>query len=31
VIDELSASINCSDFLVLESLQEFKKTSPEYF
>ena len=31
LVAELSLAINCSDFLVLESLQELKKTSPEYF
>ena len=28
---KMSALINLNDFLILESLQEFKKTSPEYF
>lgn len=31
LVTELSLAINCSDFLILESLQELKKTSPEYF
>lgn len=31
LVDEISATIHCSDFLILESLQELKKTSPEYF
>lgn len=31
VINDLSQSIVCNDFLILQSLQEYKKTSPEYF
>ena len=30
-IQQMSRTIGCSDFLVLESLHEYKKTSPEYF
>lgn len=30
-IRQMSQIIGCNDFLVLESLQEYKKTSPEYF
>ena len=30
-VKDLSQSIQCNDFLILESLQEYKKTSPEYF
>ena len=31
LINTLSRLISSNDFLVLESLQEYKKTSPEYF
>lgn len=31
IIDIMAESINSCDFLILESLQEYKKTSPEYF
>lgn len=31
LVNDLSQSIHCRDFLILESLQEYKKTSPEYF
>lgn len=31
LINTMSQLINSSDFLILESLQEYKKTSPEYF
>jgi hypothetical protein len=31
LITAMSRKIDCDDFLVLESLQEYKKTSPEYF
>jgi len=31
LINTMSQLINCHDFLILESLQEYKKTSPEYF
>lgn len=31
LIDAMSRLIHSSDFLILESLQEYKKTSPEYF
>lgn len=31
LIDTMSQQISCNDYLVLESLQEYKKTSPEYF
>jgi len=31
LVNAMSQSINCNDFLILESLQEYKKTSPEYF
>lgn len=31
LVGKLSQSIHCKDFLILESLQEYKKTSPEYF
>ncbi len=31
LIQRMSQSISCNDFLVLESLHEYKKTSPEYF
>jgi siroheme decarboxylase len=30
-LNTMSQLINCNDFLILESLQEYKKTSPEYF
>ena len=31
IINKMAESINSRDFLVLESLQEYKKISPEYF
>ena len=31
LIQQMSQAIGCNDFLVLESLHEYKKTSPEYF
>lgn len=31
IIDKIAESINCRDFLILESLEEYKKISPEYF
>jgi len=31
IIDKMARSINNRDFLILESLQEYKKISPEYF
>jgi siroheme decarboxylase len=31
IINEMAESINSRDFLILESLQEYKKISPEYF
>ena len=31
LIDTMSKQIGCNDYLVLESLQEYKKSSPEYF
>ena len=31
LVNTMSQLINSSDFLILESLQEYKKTSPEYF
>ncbi len=31
IIDQIAAAINNRDFLILESIQEYKKTSPEYF
>lgn len=31
IIDKLAEAIDCHDFLILESLQEYKKISPEYF
>lgn len=31
IINKMAEAINCCDFLILESLQEYKKTSPEYF
>jgi DNA-binding Lrp family transcriptional regulator len=31
IIDKMAGSINSRDFLILESLQEYKKISPEYF
>lgn len=31
LIATMSRQIGCDDFLILESLQEYKKTSPEYF
>jgi len=31
IIDKMAGSINNRDFLILESLQEYKKISPEYF
>ena len=31
IMDQMAAAINNRDFLILESLQEYKKTSPEYF
>lgn len=31
IINEMAAAINSRDFLILESLQEYKKISPEYF
>lgn len=31
LINTMSQLIKCHDFLILESLQEYKKTSPEYF
>ncbi len=31
LINKMAASIDIHDFLILESLREYKKTSPEYF
>jgi hypothetical protein len=31
LIGRMAEDAQCPDFLVLESLQEYKKTSPEYF
>jgi len=31
LIGRMCQQINCCDFLILDSLQEYKKTSPEYF
>ncbi|MEN6375435.1 MAG: Lrp/AsnC family transcriptional regulator [Smithella sp.] len=31
IIDQMAAAINNHDFLILESIQEYKKISPEYF
>lgn len=31
LIQQMSQTIGCNDFLILESLHEYKKTSPEYF
>lgn len=31
IIKEMAQSINSNDYLILESLQEYKKISPEYF
>jgi len=31
LLEEMSRLISCPDFLLLESLEEYKKTSPEYF
>ncbi len=31
LLQEMSRLISCPDFLLLESLEEYKKTSPEYF
>jgi siroheme decarboxylase len=31
IIAQLAQTIDCQDFLMLESLQEYKKVSPEYF
>jgi siroheme decarboxylase len=31
LVNTMAQSINSNDFLILESLQEYKKTSPEYF
>ena len=31
IIDFLAEAINNRNFLILESLEEYKKTSPEYF
>lgn len=31
MVNSMSRLISCDDFLILESLQEYKKTSPEYF
>jgi siroheme decarboxylase len=31
IIGEIAGSINSRDFLILESIQEYKKISPEYF
>jgi siroheme decarboxylase len=31
MINQMAESINSRDFLILESLQEYKKISPEYF
>lgn len=31
LIHQMSQTVQCNDFLILESLQEYKKTSPEYF
>jgi siroheme decarboxylase len=31
IIDKMAESINSRDFLILESIQEYKKISPEYF
>jgi hypothetical protein len=31
IVNKMAAAINNRDFLILESLQEYKKVSPEYF
>jgi len=31
LIAQMAQAVQCPDFLILESLQEYKKTSPEYF
>jgi len=31
LVDRMCQQINCHDYLILDSLQEYKKTSPEYF
>ncbi len=31
LISRMCQQINCCDYLILDSLQEYKKTSPEYF
>lgn len=31
IVEKMAQSIDCHDFLILESLQEYKKISPEYF
>jgi len=31
LINKMAASVDIHDFLILESLKEYKKTSPEYF
>jgi DNA-binding Lrp family transcriptional regulator len=31
IVDKLSETIDCHDFLILESLEEYKKISPKYF
>ena len=31
LVERMSQQIHCNDYLVLDSLQEYKKTSPEYF
>jgi len=31
LVSELSASLKINDFLILKSIEEYKKTSPEYF
>lgn len=31
LLQDMSRLISCTDFLLLESLEEYKKTSPEYF
>lgn len=31
IIDQMAAAINNRDFLILESIREYKKISPEYF
>jgi siroheme decarboxylase len=31
MVNFMSRLISCDDFLILESVQEYKKTSPEYF